>query len=251
VLLVFPHPLSFDYSFDQIPLSSFASPGFLLTFALFATAAYHVFKSFGKRDPLHFGILFFVITFSVVSNVVILIESTMAERFMYMPSVGFVVFASVGLARLTKTTSNHAATSFIGHFKNHIHFVSILGIVCLTFAFKTISRNADWKDNFTLLSKDVKTCPKSARIRFAFGSALLFEKAYKTEDLVAKNAYLDQSISNLEKGVNILPEYAEAWKNLAIAYKEKENYPSAVAAFEKARSFKATRRLPIFVKPYP
>ena len=42
-----------------------------------------------KRDPLVFGILFYLITLSVVSNLVFPIGTNMAERFLFMPSIGF------------------------------------------------------------------------------------------------------------------------------------------------------------------
>jgi hypothetical protein len=50
-------------------------------------------------------------------------------------------------------------------------------IVAVLFSIKTFSRNTEWKDNYTLLSHDVKSSPESARIRYAYGSALLFEKS--------------------------------------------------------------------------
>jgi len=128
--------------------------------------------------------------------------------------------------------------NYADHFRGNKVFGLVVLLIALAFSVKAIDRNADWKDNYTLLTQDVKTCPKSARIRYAYGSALLFEKALKEEDPIAKAKYLDQSIMHLSKGVEILPEYSEAWRHLGIAYKEQENYPAAVAALEKARSYK-------------
>jgi tetratricopeptide (TPR) repeat protein len=238
-LLVVPHPLSFDYSFNQIPLSSWSSPGFWVAGLTLTSLAIYSIAELKNRNPIAFGFLFFFATISVASNVFILIESTMAERFVYMPSVGFVLGLTLAVAKFTKTTTSKPVSGFSGHFKAHKTFLSVIGFMTLLYAGKAIDRNADWKDNFTLLSKDVKTSPNSARIRYAFGSALLFEKALKTEDPVAKSNYLEQSVMQLERGVGILPDYAEAWKHLGIANKERENYPAAVAAFEKARSYKA------------
>ncbi len=237
-LLVIPHPLSFDYSFNQIPLSTLSSAGFWLAGLTLASIAIYSIFELKKRNPLAFGFLFFLATISVASNIFILIESTMAERFAYMPSVGFVLGLTLLIAKFTLTRKPISASAFAVHFTSHKLFLTVIGFIALFYTGKTILRNMDWKDNYTLLSKDVKTSPGSARIRYAYGSALLFEKALKTEDPAAKSTFLEQSISQLERGVAILPDYAEAWKHLGIANKERENYPAAVAAFEKARSYK-------------
>jgi len=117
-------------------------------------------------------------------------------------------------------------------------FFVILFSISFLYSVKTIARNFDWKNNLTLLATDVKTCPESARIRYAYGSAILIEQALKEKDHDKKMNLLDRSIEQLEKGVAILPTYSEAYYHLGIAYKERENYPKAIAAFEQAAKHK-------------
>ncbi len=237
-LLFIPHPLSFDYSFNQVPVVSFGSATALIATAICVFLVWRAFAGIAKKDPLSFGLLFFFGTIALVANVLFLIESTMAERFLYMPSVGFAIaltFFILKYAGMLKVSPNF---NLPGYLKEKPFVSSLFLIVLVLFSAKTISRNADWKNNLLLLSKDVKTAPNSARIRYAYGSALLIEKALKEDDATLKNNYLDKSIAELEKGVAILPNYAEAWNHLGIAYKEKNNGPAAIAAFEKARSFK-------------
>jgi tetratricopeptide (TPR) repeat protein len=119
-------------------------------------------------------------------------------------------------------------------------FFALVIPVLVVLSVRTIARNANWKDNLTLLEHDVKVSPNSARIRYALGSAYLIEKALKEpEGSTTKDNYLDRAITELTRGVNILPNYNEAWYHLGIAYKEKGNAPEAVRAFEQARAYKA------------
>src|SRR6185503_501607 len=92
-----------------------------------------------------------------------------------------------------------------------------------------------------------KLSPESARIRYAYGSAILIEQALKENDAVKKSALLDKAIIQLEKGVEILDTYADAWYHLGLAYKEKENYPKAVLSFEKARKHKTWTDADFFI----
>ncbi len=237
-LLFIPHPLVFDYSYNQIPVISFSSPVAILSLLICVALAYFAFAGIRKKNPVSFGILFFFGTISLVSNMLFLIESTMAERFTYMPSLGFCIAITVLLLRMFKLLKPFSIKSFNDMFTIKPVFTMAIGVVLVLFSVKTFSRNSEWKNNLTLLAKDVKTSPNSARIRYAYGSALLIEKALKEKDPVQKNNYLDKSIAELEKGVSILPNYAEAWNHLGIAYKERKNGPAAVYAFEKARSYK-------------
>jgi len=246
-LLFIPHPLSFDYSYNQIPVVSFGSAAALISTLILLFLAYKAFSGIRKKDPVSFGLLFFFGTISLVSNVLFLIESTLAERFIYMPSLGFAIVIAYLLLKSFKLLKPDAAIPMKSVFSKKPVFASIVVIVLLLYSVKTISRNSEWKDNLTLLAKDVKTCPNSARIRYAYGSALLIEKALKEENKDLKAGYLDKSIVELEKGVSILPNYAEAWNHLGIAYKEKNNASAAIAAFEKARSYKKFKEADFYI----
>jgi len=246
-LLVVPHPLSFDYSYNQIPLYSIGSPAALISLIICLYLAFLAFKGISKKDPVSFAILFFFGTIVLVSNVLFLIESSMAERFTYMPSLGFTIAISFVLLKVFKLLKPIPANDFKGLFTAKPAFTSVILLVLVLYSFKTISRNSDWKNNLTLLAKDVKTAPNSARIRYAYGSALLIEKALVEKDPGLKNGYLDKSIVELEKGVSILPNYAEAWNHLGIAYKERKNGAAAVNAFEKARSYKQYTDVDFFI----
>ena len=55
-----------------------------------------------RRKPVFFGIAFFFATLSPTSNLVIRIGSIMAERFLYLPSVGFAVLVVYGAQWLSR-----------------------------------------------------------------------------------------------------------------------------------------------------
>jgi len=244
LLLIFPHPLVFDYSYNQILLVPFTDIRVLLSLVVAGFLVLKGFSGLKNKSPEAYGILFFFITLSLVSNILFLIESTMAERFLYMPSLGFAISAGV---LISKGYAIPKGLSLKKAFVSRPLPSILLGAVILLFAFKSITRNNNWKDNLTLLANDVKTSPNSARIRYAYGSALLIEKALKTDAGPAKESFLDQSILQLERGVSILPSYAEAWYHLGLAYKEKNNPSKSIAAFETARKYKTFKDADFFI----
>lgn len=240
-LFIIPHPLVFDYSYNTIPLTGFSHPLSLLGLILYAGVVWYALRNFMKKNWIAFGLLFFIITSSLVSNLFILIESTMGERFLYMPSLGLSIALVLIADKYLIKQRNKNTASIKSMFTYHKSFMFGLFAILLLYSIKTLSRAAEWKNNFTLLEKDVQTSPESARIRYAYGSAILVEKVLAEDgekDPARRNALLIESIKQLEKGVSILQSYSDAWYHLGLAYKENNDGKNAVRAFEMAKSMK-------------
>lgn len=235
-LFVAPVNLVFDYSYNTIPNVGLSHPGALLSLVIVIAGFVFALLRLPQRSAYAFSILFFLGTVALVSNVFFLIEATMAERFVFTPSLGLCMLAGLAIGSVSK--AKVPSTVDLSDIKKHPLFWPAC-IVLLLFSTRTISRNADWKDNLTLLSHDVKLSPSSARIRYALGSTLLVEKALKApEGSAERNNLLDRAITELNEGVKILPNYNDAWYHLGIAWKERGNPANAVVAFDQARSYK-------------
>ncbi len=237
-LLIYPNPLSFDYSYNTIPLASWSDPTTLFSLAAIIALAVVAFRGFRSKSPVAWGILFLGGTLSLVSNIFFLIEATLAERFLYIPSVGFCVAVSVLLARLFKAKMNSIPYSGISAFvqanKGILSFVAILAAL---YGVKTFSRNAAWANNITLAATDVQTHPNSVRIRHAYGSLLVTEHGLKEQDATRKRAFLEEGIKQLREAVKILPDYGDAWFDLGVGYKELQDFKNAIVCFENARKY--------------
>src|ERR1019366_1140939 len=96
-LFLWPAHLSVDYSFNAVPLFGWQATNWedvkaLIALAVCLGAVFFAvllavrWRRMGK--PLFFFLVFFFVALSPVSNVIILIGAIMAERFLYLPSVG-------------------------------------------------------------------------------------------------------------------------------------------------------------------
>ncbi|MBC7554471.1 MAG: glycosyltransferase family 39 protein, partial [Taibaiella sp.] len=90
-LMFVPYPLISDYSYNSIPFTDFGNVWVLLSLAGYAFlvvfSVMRVIKN--NKDPFAFGILFFLSTIALFSNIVFIIGAPMAERFAFFASVGF------------------------------------------------------------------------------------------------------------------------------------------------------------------
>ena len=247
LLNFFPHPLTWDYSYRVIPLHKISDPGFIVSLLAYIVLIVFSLAGFRKKNPAVFGILFYLITIALVSNIFILIESTLAERFLFTPSLGIcfaLAYLFVSFIAKNISSSYKSMQDFLMGNKKVLIPVFIISVL---FSVKTLSRNTEWKDNYTLLSHDVKSSPESARIRYAYGSAILFEKAFKEKNEDTKKEFVLKSIEELEKGIAILPTYAEAIYNLMLAYKEAGDYRNATLNWERAYAMKKNAKEDFFI----
>jgi tetratricopeptide (TPR) repeat protein len=224
LLLVFPYPLSYDYSFNQIPIAGFASPlvlfSLILHIALFAFAV----KRFKQKDILSYCILFYFITLSVTSNLFFISGSTLAERFLYMPSFGFCIASSILIFRFTKIDSD----ALISKMKPVSFYIFIPAAII--FSALTINRNGDWKDNFSLYLSGVNAAPNSARAH----SSLAYEyklKALKEPNPVKREDFFLKGISEFKKSTEILPDFEHPLYNLGVLYYEKGDTANSLAQY--------------------
>jgi len=234
-MLLIPTPLVSDYSFNQIPIVGWADWRVLLSLLVYlALAAYSIFK-IKKRSPIVFGILFFLISISIYSNVLMPIGSSFAERFMFLPSLGFCIALVFGCAKLFKVPDNDISLSIVPKIRRSPVFVALFGVLLLAYGGKTVVRAAEWKDQYTLFGKDIKRSPNSAHLRYYWGLALR-DRAVEQKDQNIQNQMMWSAIEQFNKAVSIYPSYPDCYEQLGLAYyrvkdlnKSMENYQKALA----------------------
>ncbi|HXV36088.1 MAG TPA: DUF1736 domain-containing protein, partial [Myxococcota bacterium] len=88
-LLLFPHPLTHDYYPYQIPLVGIADARAIAPLVAFLAMLAGGVALLRGRGIAAWSLLYFLATFSIVSNLFFSVGTFMNERFLFMPSVGF------------------------------------------------------------------------------------------------------------------------------------------------------------------
>ncbi len=223
LLLIFPHPLTHDYYPKQIPIIGFGDFRAILPVIIFGGMLVYALWQFRSKSLPVFAILFFFITFSIVSNFVFNIGTFMNERFMFTALLGFCVFIGWFLTvYLKKKMKNKDA------YRNTAMFILI--VVLLGYSVKTISRNRVWMDDVTLFTTDVKVSENSTKCNTSAGGKLL-EKADSTDNELQKNQYIQQAYGYLNKAVEIYPRNLNAWNLLGNCDIKRKDYAASRLCF--------------------
>jgi hypothetical protein len=209
---IWPQKLSTDYSYSQIPVASgglfdwlagIAMLGVLLTILLFHR------RNRRRNRRVIFFVGFAFVTFLPVSNLLFPIGAIMAERFLYLPSVGLVVCLVLAVYDGCARTGFARAAP------------ALLCLPAVAFTVRTWTRNADWQDDLTLARSAVQACPRSFKAHKTLAAALLAsDPVHSNIDAVIDQA--SQSVALLDSLPDRMND-AAAYRLAGAAYLLKGN----------------------------
>jgi tetratricopeptide (TPR) repeat protein len=207
-LLIWPARLSTDYSYNQVPLfasqfRSWADWEAVLAFVACCAAALIAIKSRRRNGTLFFLIGFFFAALLPTSNLIILVGTIMAERFLYLPAIAFAACVVLLILAVSRRARPPAA-------------VGILAVIYVGFATRTLVRNFDWTDDVTLWTAASRASPASFKVHDSLVQQRLLANP---PDLNAAAAEADRSLAILDR----LPDELDAvqpYVNAAKAYRQ-------------------------------
>lgn len=249
-LLVFPiklftvgHTIPVAYSIlDPRVLFSL---GAILIIAVIAMPA-----AFKRSRQASFGLWWLFIGLLPVSNI-IPIKALLAERFLYLPSIGFCLL----LAILVKKIGGELAFRGKGSFRAYI--AAVLALILIGgYSVRTVMRNEDWNAGLTLSAKMLDMEPHNAWALSSYGASLMAEGKFEEAIIPLKKAaqvskdyalpraslgtcYIalkryEEAVPALLEAVTLEPKNAGIWNSLAIAYGELKKYDESEKALREA-----------------
>lgn len=237
-LMILPLDLSSDYSPNVIPIGlgwhALNTVGVIMILTILAgsIAAWRrpaLEPGTDSSRVVAFGVLWFLITISPVSNVVFIAGVLLAERTLYLPSVG----AIAGIAWLLVRLFHRRRVVGVAVMLALVSFMSV----------KTWKRNPVWRDNLTVFGRMLEDYPHSGRSQWVLGD-LFLNQGRSSEALVSYRAaigilgnhyFLTTQIARklmtldkndaaeilLHRAMDSNPEFATAQQLLAIIYSER------------------------------
>jgi protein O-mannosyl-transferase len=207
-LQVYPATLSCDYSYNAILLYSKWQRNAPAMIAAICVVALWIWTLRTSRREWFLAGAIYLGAFAVTANLLVPTGTIMAERLAYLPSTGFCLLIALVWMRLEE--------------RNRKVAWAVLAVVVSVLATRTVVRNKDWRDNFTLFSSDVHAVPGSAKIH----SNLALEY-YDRDRLEAASA-------ELQIALRIYPDMPDAIAYSALIESQKGNDVEARRLLEKA-----------------
>ncbi len=148
-----------------------------------------------KNKVSFFGLLFVTVPLLPVLYIPAMGENTFAERYLYLPSVGYVILLAIFLS-WTMEKLKRALRSVM------IVFI----VITVLYAVGTITRNDVWQNGLSLWTDTVNKSPDSSMVHNSLGIAY------------ASRGLNDRAIPEYQTAVRLDPEFVQAHNNLGVAY---------------------------------
>jgi len=207
-------------------------------------------KSYNQSKILFFSIGWFFITLLPFSNIAPQ-YTIMADRYLYLPSYGFVLFLALLTFQIKKIES-------IKKYSNMIVVLLVL-LIASIYSVLTIQNNAEWRDSFTLLTSSLEKNPLGTKthnelalyyrdklqdydtaLKLAFRAIELGSENHNAYEnigtIYAKLGDYDKAILNYKKSIELNPRYYRAHNNLGLIYSYTGNFNASVYYLKQAVS---------------
>ena len=217
-LLLWPHPLSGDYSYRQIAYRDFQDPFVWISVVLGLVAIAIAWIGMRRRHWIGFSMLFYLVHLFLISNLLVEIGATMGERLIYHASVGFVMLLAGAVTRMAAVPR-----------------YALVGCLVLSGAILTMIRVPDWKNDVTLFTHDVQAVPESARANANAGRGFLL-LSDEEADPARKRALLERARRHLEKALSIDSEIVMAYFTLGAVQDRLEEFEAMDRSWSEARA---------------
>nr|XP_015207427.1 PREDICTED: transmembrane and TPR repeat-containing protein 1 [Lepisosteus oculatus] len=197
-LLLAPIVLCYDWQVGSIPLLESVWDVRNAATCLFGVAmvclCLHCLASLQKLEnrEVLVGILFLVFPFIPASNLFFRVGFVVAERVLYMPSMGYCILVVHGLSRLCSVVGRWGAPALT---------LSLL-LLLLLFSWKTVQQNETWLSREALFRSGIQTLPHNAKVHYNYANFLKDQ---------GRN---QEAIHHYETALRLYPRHASAMNNL-------------------------------------
>ncbi|XP_073078898.1 protein O-mannosyl-transferase TMTC1 isoform X3 [Manis javanica] len=203
-LLLAPATLCYDWQVGSIPLvetiwdmRNLATILLAVVVAFLSLHCLAAFKRLEHKEVL-VGLSFLVFPFVPASNLFFTVGFVVAERVLYMPSMGYCILFVHGLSRLCTGLHRGGTTTLT---------VSTT-LLLLLFSWKTVKQNEIWLSRESLFRSGVQTLPHNAKVHYNYANFLKDQGRNR------------EAIYHYSTALKLYPRHASALNNLGTLTKD-------------------------------
>ncbi|XP_074181962.1 protein O-mannosyl-transferase TMTC1 isoform X2 [Rhinolophus sinicus] len=232
-LLLAPVTLCYDWQVGSIPLvetiwdtRNLATILLAVVMTLLSLHCLAAFKRLEHKEVL-VGLLFLVFPFIPASNLFFRVGFVVAERVLYMPSMGYCILFVHGLSKLCACLHRCGATT--------LTVCTVL--LLLLFSWKTVKQNEIWLSRESLFRSGVQTLPHNAKVHYNYANFLKDqgrnrEAIYHYRTALKSQEKKEEAITLLKDSIKYGPEFADAYSSLASLLAEQERFKEAEEIYQ-------------------
>jgi protein O-mannosyl-transferase len=187
-------------------------------------------KTLPAKHPVAFGLLWAAVTYSVYSNLVFYAPDTMADRYLFVPSVGLAIVAMWGIFQCGGIDWQAAVFS---HRRSRVALAGLL-IVLIAYSARTSIGSGDWRNDSTLIHNRIDHMQNNAAAQVIYGY-MLTQESTTARSLEARREQRAGAMRAYMTALRVYPDFEGAWIAVGRMFGEEGIYEKAELAFLKAQ----------------
>lgn len=223
-LMLYPFTPIYYYGYNTINYTDIFSFYSLIGVLFVFIVPFLVYKLLKNNSndtlPLMVGLIILYVNLFAVSNLWSPLPGIVAERFIFVATLGFLLILFFSIKLISKKFFNNYSTNFNLFVGCTLVFI---------FSISTFARNKQWKNELTLYKNDVYRVPNSAK-----ANEMLANKYLKLAVSENNKTFLSLSEQYFQKAILIYPDYSACLNNLGYINFLKTNYSKALDYYQKS-----------------
>ncbi|XP_043224720.1 protein O-mannosyl-transferase Tmtc3-like [Amphibalanus amphitrite] len=216
-LLLVPDQLCCDWTMGTVPLvTSIGDPRNLSPLLVMAGVGRLLWRALSAADRLSDAIIMslalLVLPYLPASNLFFPVGFVVAERVLYMPSMGLCLLVAAGFCVL------------LSHGRCRSVLYAALAVLLLTHGLKTYRRNHDWRDEYSIFTAGLRVNRNNAKLYNNVGHALEGQRQF------------ERALKFFQQAVKVQGDDIGAYINVGRTYNSLQMYTEAEEAYMKAKS---------------
>lgn len=229
-MMFLPWPQAFYYGFDEVPVTDMRNPWAILSATVHLLLLIVALILMRSHPILSFGIIAYLASIFLFSNLVSPVAGMIADRLTYVASFGLCMALGYVFHLLFEKFNAGIGRKVV---------TTAFALLLVGWGGMTIARNAQWKDALTLMRHDIKHVPNSAQAHNLLASHLMknsFDPEYASE---ATSMRLE-AIDHFKQSARIYPDFFNIWYDIARAYMIIGQPDNALPAYKEAHRIDST-----------
>ena len=246
-LLVIPHPLLYDYSYNQIPVQSWGSWVVLLALVVHLTLIGTAAARWRSKPVFAYGVAWYVLLLLPVSNLLFTVGTVFGERFLFAPSLAFCGLVAAVLAGT--------------RIPRGLAIAGIVSVVALGSG-RTLARLPAWKSTYALATTDWEGLRNNSRAQLLLCQQLMQRRGEGDPEKWVKGALEavarsisvhedggayawqgdclrllgrnDEALASYARGIQLLPDYYMNYLGAGLVCRKLNRLSEAVHYYERA-----------------
>lgn len=203
-LVFWPEKLSISQHWVIYDLKNIQFWGWFIPIIIFFILCFWILSKI-KSGESWVMFIWFLMGIFLISNLIVPLDGTLDETWLYFPLIGFVGFLATILNYFDRKS-----------------IAILLGLIVLLLSIRTFVRNFEWHDGLILYEQAIKNSPPSYELENNYGVELF------------RNKKISEAKSHFEKSIELQPRWWFAYNNLGAVYQRQGDIPKAEDLYRKS-----------------